>query len=65
LRTIKAHPLVVAAWSVVLLAMIGVALVSQLVLMPLVFPLLAYATWFGYAALASEEPGVRAGQTGV
>ena len=65
LRTIKAQPLVVAAWSVVLLALIGVALVSQLVLMPLVFPLLAYATWFGYAALASEQPGVRAGQTGV
>ena len=57
-RTIKANPLTVAAWSLVLLVMIGVALVSQLLLMPLVFPLLAYATWFGYAALASEQAGV-------
>jgi uncharacterized membrane protein len=54
-RAIGANPLPVAAWSVVLLMIIGVALLSQLLLMPLVFPILAYATWFGYAALASEE----------
>ena len=63
-RATKAYPLTVAAWSVVLLVMIGVALVSQLLLMPLIFPLLAYATWFGYAALASEESGVRNGVKG-
>jgi uncharacterized membrane protein len=52
LRVIKANPLIVAVWSVVLLVTIALALISQLLLMPLVFPVLAYASWFCYADLS-------------
>jgi len=52
LRVIKTNPLTVAAWSLVLLVIIALALVTQLLLMPLVFPLLAYASWFCYAELS-------------
>ncbi len=51
LSLIKANPLTVAAWSVVLLVVIGLALASQLFLMPLIFPMLAYASWFCYSEL--------------
>jgi len=54
LRTIEAHPLTVASWSLVLLVIIGLALASKLLLMPLVFPLLAYASWFCYEELARD-----------
>lgn len=54
LRTIRANLAIVAAWSLILLAMISLAIASRLVLMPLVFPLLAYASWFCYAALTRE-----------
>jgi len=53
IRIIKANPSTVAAWSVVLLVIIGFALASQLLLMQLVFPVLAYASWFCYAELSS------------
>ena len=52
MRIIRANPLTVAAWSLVLLVIIALALVSQLLLMPLVFPVLAYASWFCYAELS-------------
>jgi uncharacterized membrane protein len=52
LRTIKTNLLTVDAWSLVLLVIIGLALASQLLLMPLVFPVLAYASWFCYAELS-------------
>jgi uncharacterized membrane protein len=52
MRVIRANPLTVAAWSLVLLVIIALALVSQLLLMPLVFPVLAYASWFCYAELS-------------
>ncbi len=54
LRVLKENPVTIAAWSVVLLVMIGLTMVSQLLLMPLVFPLLAYATWFSYAELTNR-----------
>ncbi|MEN8762032.1 MAG: hypothetical protein ABF290_06310 [Thiogranum sp.] len=49
---INTNPLTVAAWSLVILVIIGLALVSQLLLMPVVFPMLAYASWFCYAELS-------------
>jgi uncharacterized membrane protein len=38
-------------WMLVLLSLIVPALMSGLLLMPVVFPLLAYATWHSYRQL--------------
>lgn len=57
LRVIRANPLIVAAWSLILLVTIALGLASQLWLMPLVFPVLAYASWFCYAELSRDRDG--------
>ena len=54
LRTLRAHKLSLAVWVVLIMALTGAALLSQLVLMPLIFPLLAYATWHSYRQLVHE-----------
>ena len=43
---------VMMVWILFLTAAIAMALMSGLILMPLVFPLLAYATWHSYRQLA-------------
>jgi len=52
LRTLRAHPMVMFVWVSFIIGAIGLALLSGLVLMPLVFPLLAYASWHGYRQLS-------------
>lgn len=42
------------AWVLLLIVLISAALLSGLVLMPVVFPLLAYATWHSYRQLARK-----------
>ncbi len=45
-------------WMVIVIAYIAVAVFSGLVLMPIVFPLLAYATWHSYREL-TESPAIQ------
>ena len=53
LRTLRRNPLTMVVWMLVLAAIIGLAFLSNLLLMPVVFPLLAYATWHSYRHLTS------------
>jgi len=52
IRTLRDHPVVMFVWVSFIIGAIGLALLSGLVLMPLVFPLLAYASWHGYRQLS-------------
>ena len=54
LQTLRRHKSALALWVVLILALTTVAFLSQLILMPLVFPLLAYATWHSYRQLVHE-----------
>ena len=54
LRTLRAHKLALALWVTLILALTAAAILSQLVLMPVVFPLLAYATWHSYRQLVHD-----------
>ena len=54
LHTLSAHKLSLALWVILISALTSVAVLSKLVLMPLVFPLLAYATWHSYRQLVPE-----------
>lgn len=50
--TLSKNAATMMVWMVLLTAAIATALLSGLVLMPVVFPLLAYATWHSYRQLA-------------
>ena len=50
-RTLRQHKLSLGLWVVAIVALTGAAFLSKLVLMPLIFPLLAYATWHSYRQL--------------
>jgi len=54
-RTLWGNKTAVVVWMLLLSMLIGVALVSGLVLMPLVFPLLAYAIWHSYRRLSTGQ----------
>lgn len=54
LQTLRRHKSAVALWVVLILALTAAAFLSQLILMPLIFPLLAYATWHSYRQLVHE-----------
>ena len=54
LRTLRAHKLALALWVTLILVLTAAAILSQLVLMPVVFPLLAYATWHSYRQLGRD-----------
>jgi len=47
-RSLSDHAATLFVWMTLLTAAIGAALASSLTLMPIVFPLMAYATWHGY-----------------
>jgi uncharacterized membrane protein len=51
LRTLRRNAVTMLVWMMLLVVAIGIALASGLILMPLVFPLLAYATWHSYRQL--------------
>jgi uncharacterized membrane protein len=55
LRILRENMLTVFVWMAVLAGLISTALLSGLVLMPLVFPLLAYATWHSYRQLSASH----------
>ena len=52
LGTLRKYAGVMMVWALLLVAAIATALLSGLILMPVVFPLLAYATWHSYRQLA-------------
>ena len=52
IRTLRHNALTMVVWMFTLAAIIALALMSSLLLMPVVFPLLAYATWHSYRHLA-------------
>ena len=54
LRTLRENSTTMLVWMLLLVAVIGSALASGLILMPLVFPLLAYATWHSYRQLVAS-----------
>jgi len=54
-RALRAHLPAVISWVALIIALTIVALLSQLVLMPLLFPLLAFATWHSYRHLVQEN----------
>jgi uncharacterized membrane protein len=55
LRTLRNHKLSLSLWVAVIVALTGAAFLSKLVLMPLIFPLLAYATWHSYRQLVRNN----------
>ena len=54
MRTLRDHKLTLGLWMALIVALTGVAFLSKLFLMPLVFPLLAYATWHSYRQLVHQ-----------
>ena len=54
LHTLRENVKTMLVWMALLTVFIGIALASSLVLMPLVFPLLAYATWHSYRQLVAS-----------
>lgn len=54
LDTMRKYPSTMLVWLLLLTALIAVALLSLLVLMPIVFPVLAYATWHSYRELSGS-----------
>jgi uncharacterized membrane protein len=54
IRTLRGNLPTMIIWMLVLLALIVPALMSSLLLMPIVFPLLAYATWHSYTQLIAD-----------
>jgi uncharacterized membrane protein len=58
LRKFRINAATMLVWMLVLAVSIGIALFSRLALMPIIFPLLAYATWHSYRHLsASQDAG--------
>ena len=56
IRTLRENLACMAVWMLVLLTIITLALLSNLILMPVIFPLLAYATWHSYRQLVAGQP---------
>lgn len=54
LQTLRKNATTTFVWLVLVLSTLAVALLSSLVLLPLVFPLLAYATWHSYRQLSES-----------
>lgn len=54
LHTLRENSKTMLVWMTLLAVLIGIALASGLILMPLVFPLLAYATWHSYRQLVAS-----------
>lgn len=52
---LKGNTSSVLVWILLLAAFIAAALLSGLILMPVVFPLLAYATWHSYRQLSGKQ----------
>ena len=55
LNTLRSNALTMLFWMFIVITYVAVAILSGLVLMPIVFPLLAYATWHSYREL-SDTP---------
>ena len=51
---LKSNMSSILVWMLLLAAFIAAALLSSLILMPIVFPLLAYATWHSYRQLSGK-----------
>jgi uncharacterized membrane protein len=51
---LKSNILIILVWALLLAAFIAAALFSSLILMPVIFPLLAYATWHSYRELSAS-----------
>jgi len=54
LQTLRENLKTMLVWMAMLAVFIAIALASGLILMPLVFPLLAYATWHSYRQLVAS-----------
>lgn len=54
IKILKSNASSMFVWMLLLAALIAVALSSGLILMPVVFPLLAYATWHSYRELSAK-----------
>ena len=52
LRQLRENKTPAAVWTAVAAALIGLAILSRLMLMPFVFPPIAYATWDRYRQLS-------------
>ena len=55
LRILRNNPLTMIVWAVLIVALTALALISGLLLMPIVFPLLAFATWHSYRQLTEAQ----------
>ncbi|MGB5456769.1 MAG: hypothetical protein WBO18_12485, partial [Gammaproteobacteria bacterium] len=55
IEVLKNNVTTMMVWMLLLIALITVALLSGLLLMPAIFPLLAYATWHSYRQLMSNN----------
>jgi len=55
MHTLRTNKLSLGLWMGLIVALTGAAFLSKLVLMPLIFPLLAYATWHSYRQLVRED----------
>ncbi|MBT8128816.1 MAG: DUF2189 domain-containing protein [Gammaproteobacteria bacterium] len=53
IEMLKSNASTVLVWMLLLAVFITVALFSGLILMPVIFPLLAYATWHSYSELST------------
>ena len=51
IATVRRHLPAAIVWALIVAASLGIALWSNLLLMPVLFPLLAYATWHSYREL--------------
>lgn len=54
IEILKSNVSTMIVWMLLLAAFIAVAIYSGLILMPVVFPLLAYATWHSYRQLSAK-----------
>lgn len=55
LLTLRDNKMTMLFWMMTVIAYLAVAILSGLVLMPVVFPLLAYATWHSYRELSESS----------
>ena len=51
--TLRANAATMVVWMVLIASLLATGLLSALVLMPIIFPVLAYATWHSYRELCS------------
>jgi uncharacterized membrane protein len=59
LQTLRNNPLTMIVWALLIVALIAIAILSSLLLMPIVFPLLAFATWHSYRQLTESKSTYR------